>query len=258
MSKLKIDLNSDLGEAFSVYKMADDEGILSFISSANIACGFHAGDPCVMNKTVQLAKEKKVGIGAHPGFADLLGFGRRRMQLSFIEAKNYILYQLGALDAFARANKTKLSHIKAHGALYNMALSDEKLALALCEAVLDFDDELILLALSESLMIELAQKKGLCFANEFFADRAYNDDKSLVSRDIKGAVIEDEELALKRVLRLLKEGRVESISGKELSLKVDSICVHGDNPNALKLVSRLRRGLEEEGFELCSLKELVL
>lgn len=254
---LKIDLNSDLGEAFGAYTMGNDEGILGFVSSANIACGFHAGDPCVMDKTIKLAKDNSVSIGAHPAFPDLLGFGRRNMQISFDEAKNYILYQLGALSAFAKAHHTKITHLKAHGALYNMATVDESLSLALCEAIASFDDSIILLGLSGSLMIEVAKQKGIRYANEIFADRAYNDDGTLVSRKIEGAVLHDEDLAIKRVLRIIKEGKVTSINGKDITLNADSICVHGDNAKALAFVQKIKIALEKEQIAICSLDKII-
>ena len=254
---LKVDLNSDLGEAFSIYKMGLDEEILKYISSANIACGFHAGDPMVMDKTLSLAKENNVSIGAHPSFPDLLGFGRREMKISFSEAKNYTLYQLGALFAFAKSKKLKISHLKAHGAFYNMAAKDENLALALCEAIASFDENIILLGLSSSLMCDCAKKKGLRYANEVFADRAYNDDGSLVSRSIKGSVIEDEKEAINRVLKMIKEGKVKSINGKEIDIKADSICVHGDNAKALDFVKNISLELKNAGIKISSLEELV-
>lgn len=254
---LKIDLNSDLGEAFGAYTMGNDEEILGFVSSANIACGFHAGDPCVMNQTIKLAKDNSVSIGAHPAFPDLLGFGRRNMQISFNETKNYVLYQLGALSAFAKAHHTKITHLKAHGALYNMAAVDESLSLALCEAIASFDENIILLGLSGSLMIEAAKAKGIRYANEIFADRAYNDDGTLVSRKIQGAVLHDEDLAISKVLRIIKEGKVTSINGKDISLKADSICVHGDNAKALAFVQKIKLALEKEYIQICSLDKVI-
>lgn len=254
---LKVDLNSDLGEAFSIYKMGLDEEILKYISSANVACGFHASDPMVMDKTISLAKTNNVKIGAHPSFPDLLGFGRREMKISFDEAKNYTLYQLGALSAFAKAHNTKISHLKAHGAFYNMACKDEMLSLALCEAIASFDENIILLGLSSSLMCECAKKKGLRYANEVFADRAYNDDGSLVSRSIKGSVIEDEKEAINRVLKMIKESKLKSINGKEIDIKADSICVHGDNAKALDFVKNISLELKNAGIKISSLEELV-
>ncbi|EAB5233425.1 LamB/YcsF family protein [Campylobacter jejuni] len=253
----KVDLNSDLGESFGAYKMGMDEEILKFVSSVNVACGFHAGDPCVMDKTLNLAKQNGVCIGAHPSYPDLLGFGRRNMQISFEEAKNYALYQLGALFGFAKAKGMKIQHFKAHGALYNMAAIDENLALALCEAVASFDENIIFLGLSNSAMNEAAKKKGLRYANEVFADRAYNDDGTLVSRKLEGTLIHDENLAIKRVIKMIKESKVTSINGKEIDLKADSICVHGDNIKALEFVKKIKENLEKEQIQICALENFI-
>lgn len=253
----KVDLNSDLGEGFGIYKMGMDEEILKYVSSANIACGFHAGDPCVMDKTLNLAKQSGVSIGAHPSFPDLLGFGRRNMQISFEEAKNYALYQLGALFAFAKTKGMRVQHFKAHGALYNMAAVDENLALALCEAVAQFDENIIFMGLSNSAMGEAAKKKGLKYASEVFADRAYNDDGTLVSRKLKGAVITDENIAISRVIKMIKEGKVTSVNGKEISLKAHSICVHGDGVKALEFVQKIKKNLAKEQIKIKALNEFI-
>lgn len=253
----KVDLNSDLGEGFGIYKMGMDEEILKYVSSANIACGFHAGDPCVMDKTLNLAKQSGVSIGAHPSFPDLLGFGRRNMQISFEEAKNYALYQLGALFAFAKTKGMRVQHFKAHGALYNMAAVDENLALALCEAVAQFDENIIFMGLSNSAMGEAAKKKGLKYASEVFADRAYNDDGTLVSRRLKGAVITDENIAISRVIKMIKEGKVTSVNGKEISLKAHSICVHGDGVKALEFVQKIKKNLAKEQIKIKALNEFI-
>ncbi len=238
----KVDLNSDLGESFGVYKMGMDEEILKFVSSVNVACGFHAGDPCVMDKTLNLAKQNNVCIGAHPSYPDLLGFGRRDMQISFEEAKNYALYQLGALFGFAKAKDMKIQHFKAHGALYNMAVLDENI---------------IFLGLSNSAMNEAAKKKGLRYANEVFADRAYNDDGTLVSRKLEGALIHDENLAIKRVIKMIKESKVTSINGKEIDLKADSICVHGDGIKALEFVKKIKENLTKEQIQIKALNDFI-
>lgn len=253
----KIDLNSDLGEGFGAYVMGEDEAILQLVSSANIACGFHAGDPCIMAKTIALAQKYQVAIGAHTAFPDLLGFGRRIMQISFEEAKNYTLYQLGALFAFARSHKLKIAHLKAHGAFYNMACYDEKLALALCESIGSFDENIILLGLSGSLMKDLAQKKGIAFGSEVFADRRYNDDGSLLSRSHEQALIKDEEEALKQVLDMVLHNRAFSINGKELKLEAHSICVHSDNANALAFTKKIYENLQSKNIKICPLKEVI-
>lgn len=248
-----VDLNSDLGESFGNYTIGMDEEILKFVSSANVACGWHAGDPMVMEKTVALAKEFGTAVGAHPGFPDLMGFGRRNMAVTPEEAKTYVKYQLGALQAFAKAHGVKIQHVKPHGALYNMAAVDEKLAKAMCEAVYEVDKDIIFMGLAGSKMITAAEETGLKAASEVFADRAYNDDGTLVSRKLLGAVIKDKDLAIQRVVRMVKEGKVESINGKDIDIKADSICVHGDNPKALEFVKNIRETLEKEGVTISNL-----
>lgn len=248
----KIDLNCDLGESFGNYKIGMDEEVIPLISSANIACGFHASDPVVMSRTVRLAKENGVSIGAHPGLPDLIGFGRRNMDIKPQEAKAYVQYQIGALSAFCKAQGVPLVHVKPHGALYNMAGRDYKLAKAICEGIFEVDSKLILLALSGSQMIKAAEDVGLRAASEVFADRAYEEDGSLVSRSKPGAVITDEAEAIKRVVRMAKEGKVTSITGKDIAIKADSVCVHGDNANALRLVRKIRSSLTDSGIRILS------
>lgn len=243
----KVDLNCDLGESFGVYKLGMDEEVLKYITSANVACGWHAGDPLFMEKTVNLAKENNVEIGAHPGYPDLIGFGRRELCATPQEVKAYIKYQIGALKAFAIAEKTQVKHVKPHGALYNTAAKNYEIALAIAEGIKEVDSELILLGLANSEMIKAGKNIGLKVASEVFADRAYNDDGSLVNRKLPGAVIHDKELAIKNVVRMVKEGKVKSITGKEIEIEVDSICIHGDNPKALEFAKNIRVALESEG-----------
>ena len=250
---LKIDLNCDLGESFGNYKIGMDEEVIKYVSSANIACGFHASDPLVMEKTVLMAKNAGVAVGAHPGFPDLVGFGRRNMNVNAPELKAMVLYQLGALDAFCRKNKIKMQHVKPHGAMYNMAAKDEKLALAISEAVAEYDSSLILLGLSGSQMLAAAQKVGLPFKKEVFADRAYEEDGSLVARTKPGAMIEDENEAIERLITMIRYGKVRVITGKEISVEPDSVCVHGDNPKALDFVIRIKNRLTEEGITVESM-----
>ena len=245
-----IDLNCDLGESFGAYKMGLDEEVLPYVTSANIACGFHGGDPLVMEKTVALCKKYGVRAGAHPGFPDLVGFGRRNMSLSPKEVKASVMYQLGALKAFCSGAGIRLCHLKPHGALYNMAAKDYELAKAICQAVKEADDSLILLALSGSEMLRAAKDTGLFAASEVFADRAYQNDGSLVPRNREGALIEDEDLAVRRVIRMAKEGVVEAIDGSTVSIKADSVCVHGDGAKALEFVKKIRKGLLEAGVEV--------
>ena len=238
-----IDINSDLGESFGAYTMGNDAEVLRYITSANIACGFHASDPLTMQKAVRLAKEAGVKIGAHPGYPDLVGFGRRELKVSPAELKAMVIYQVGALQAVCKAEGTKLHHVKPHGAMYNMAAKDEKLADAIAEAVAAVDGSLTLVGLSGSCMKDAAEKHGLTFAAEVFADRAYEDDGSLVSRTKPGAMIEDEDLAIQRMLHLLETGTIESSNGKEIRLEADTICVHGDSPKAVLFAKKLREAL---------------
>lgn len=253
----KVDLNCDLGESFGNYKLGLDEEVISYISSANVACGFHASDPLVMAHTVKLAKEAGVSIGAHPGFPDLVGFGRRNMNVSPKEAKAMVQYQIGALDAFCRAQGIKMHHVKPHGALYNMAGKDLKLAEAICEGIYEVNPELILLALSGSEMVNAAQNIGLKVAREAFADRAYEEEGSLVARTKDGAMITDEEAAIKRVIKMIKENKVEAITGKDIPIKVDSICVHGDGVKALEFVKKIKANLEAENIKIAPLFEVI-
>lgn len=248
--KKQVDLNSDLGESFGAYKIGMDEEVLSYVSSANIACGYHAGDPLIMEKTVKMALEKGAALGAHPAYPDLMGFGRRKMDVSPKENYAYVLYQLGALFAFAKAKGARLQHVKAHGAMYNSASDNEDLARGIIEAVMAFDPEIILLCRSLSPMARLGEKMGARVAQEVFADRAYNEDGSLVSRKLPGAVIEDEEEVIKRARRMVLEGEVETVTGKVIPIQADSICVHGDNPQAVLFVKKIRQALEAEGVEI--------
>jgi len=250
---LMVDLNADLGESFGTYKLGLDEELLNHITSANIACGFHAGDYMVMQKTVRMAVSKNVAVGAHPGFPDLQGFGRRNMQLTPEEVRNLVIYQIGALQAFAKAEGTQLKHVKPHGALYNMAATDYELAKAIAEAMKKVAPDAILLALANSDMVKAAQDVGIKVAQETFADRAYNPDGTLVPRSIPGAVIHDPTQATKRALKMVLEGKVTAIDSQEVPIVADSICVHGDNPEAVELASEIRKGLEQAGVKVVEL-----
>ncbi|MDO5649649.1 MAG: 5-oxoprolinase subunit PxpA [Gallicola sp.] len=253
----KVDLNSDLGESFGRYTLGNDERIISLISSANIACGFHASDPLVMDKTVALAKKYGAGLGAHPGFPDLMGFGRRNMVVTPQEARNYITYQIGALAGFCKSHGVNLAHVKPHGALYNMAGKDPVLAEAICEAIARYDENLILLGLAGSELLKAAEKKGLASASEFFADRAYEEDGSLRNRKLEGAMITDEDLSVKRIIQAVTKGTLTTYSGKDIPVKVDSICVHGDGEKALLFVERIRKALTEAEIEIAPLSKVV-
>ena len=249
----KVDLNSDLGESFGAYKIGRDGDVIPLVSSANIACGFHAGDPLVMAKTVELCAQNGVAVGAHPGFPDLVGFGRRNMAVSTEEAQAMVTYQVGALYGFCKANGVKMQHVKPHGALYNMAAKDEKLAAAICKGILAVDDSLILMGLANSQMLTQAKALGLPCAAEVFADRAYEDDGTLVARSKPGAMITDEEDAVKRVVGMIKNHTVTSINGKEIEICPDSVCVHGDSEHALLFVKKIRETLAQEGIEIKNL-----
>jgi UPF0271 protein len=256
--KLKVDLNCDLGESYGNFKVGFDRQVMPHITSANIACGFHAGDPVVMASTVKLAKQHNLAIGAHPGFPDLMGFGRREMKLTKEEATNYIIYQVGALQAFAKAAGVELQHVKPHGALYNMAMKDAVLARAIVEAISTVDSKLIIFAIAESELAKAASKVGLRVACEVFADRAYNSDGSLVSRAVTGAVIENARTVTERAVGMVKEKRVTAIDGKTVDLdEVHTICVHGDNLEAVALVKALRKGLEKAGVEVVSVGKFL-
>ena len=245
-----VDLNSDIGEGFGAYTMGDDEEILKHITAAQVACGWHAGDPMIMDKVVRRAAELGVAVGAHPSFPDLMGFGRRKMNISFGEAKNYVKYQIGALSAFTKTYGVKIHHLAPHGAMGNMCQDDRELARAICEAVNEIDPEIIIYYCAGAVLGEEAEKMGLRTACEIFADRAYEDDLSLRSRKLPGAMITDEEESIRRCIRMVKEGKVTSYSGKELDIKGDTLCVHGDGPKAIAFVKRIREEFEKEGIEI--------
>jgi len=234
-----------MGEALGVYRLGFDERIMPHISSANIACGFHAGDPVCMRRTVRLAEEAGVAIGAHPGLPDLLGFGRREMMVSPDELRDYVTYQIGALRAFTRAKK--LQHVKVHGALYNMGARNEGLARAVAEAVREVDPELILVGMAGSAWIKVGRELGLRVACEGFADRSLNPDGTLVPRSQPGAIIADVEEVIARVLRIVTEGKVLAIDGEEIDMAADTICLHSDTPGAGNLAQALRQRLEAAG-----------
>lgn len=241
----RVDLNCDMGEGFGVYGLGFDERIMPHISSASIACGFHAGDPVCMRRTVRLAEEAGVAVGAHPGLPDLMGFGRREMMVSADEARDYVTYQIGALQAFSRAKK--LQHVKVHGALYNMGARNEGLARAVAEAVREVDPELILVGMVGSAWIKVGRELGLRVACEGFADRSLNPDGTLVPRSQPGAIIDDVEEVIARVLRIVADGKVLAINGEEIDMAADTICLHSDTPGAADLAQALRQRLEAAG-----------
>jgi UPF0271 protein len=245
-----------MGESFGRYTLGQDEDVLALISSANVACGYHAGDPHVMRRTVELAAARGVRVGAHPGLPDLLGFGRRIMAVSPAELYDYFLYQLGALHAFARAAGTTLQHVKPHGALFGMALSDPSLARAMAQAAHDFDPTLLWLNPTGPLA-QVGRDTGLIPAQDFYADRAYNADRSLVSRSKPGSVIKDHAHIRGRVLQLLETGTVTTLDGQRIGLPCDSICVHGDTDGALEIIRLVRGVCDQHGIAIRPLAEIV-
>ena len=239
-----VDLNSDLGESFGLYTIGNDEAVLQYVSSANVACGFHAGDPQVMQKTVAMAAAAGVAVGAHPGVPDLMGFGRRKMDITPQEAYAMVLYQVGALQAFTTAAHVPLQHVKPHGALYNMAAKDKALAAAIAKAVCDVNPRLILYGLAGSYLIREGKKIGLTTASEVFADRTYQPDGTLTPRSQPDAMVTDEELAISRVLRMIQEGVVTAQNGADIPVQADTICIHGDGAKALAFAHKIKTALE--------------
>ena len=247
---MHVDLNADLGESFGRWTLGSDQEVLRSITSANVACGFHAGDPGVMRQTVRLARQAGVAIGAHPGFADLAGFGRREIAASAQEVEDSVLYQVGALEAMARAEGLQLQHVKPHGALYNMAARDASLARAVAAAVASFDRELLLFAPPGSELANAALAAGLRVVLEGFADRAYTADGSLRPRGQPGALVDDPSDVVDRAVRMVRERTVRAADGSVIPLPVQTICVHGDTPGSGELARRLRTGLEAAGIEI--------
>ena len=247
---MHIDLNADVGEGFGAYSLGNDEALLGLVSSANIACGFHAGDPGVMERTVALALRGGAALGAHPGYPDLQGFGRRSLALGEGEVYAAVLYQVGALRAFARAAGADLRHVKPHGALYNDAARNPALARGVARAVKAAGGGLVLVGLPGCELETAAGEAGLIYAREFFADRAYQDDGSLVPRSRPDAVIHDEDACVERVLRAVREGTVATATGKSIPVWADTICLHGDNPEAVAFARRLRDALEAAGISI--------
>ncbi len=241
----RIDLNCDMGESFGAWTMGQDTAVLAHVSSANIACGFHAGDPQTMQRTVELAAQAHVAIGAHVSLPDLVGFGRREMRIGATDAYTMTLYQIGALAGFVRAAGTRLRHVKPHGALYTMAARDAALADAIAHAVRDFDSALILVGLAGSELPLAGRRAGLAVAHEAFADRAYENTGSLAARGVAGAVIEDVDAAVAQALSIACDGKVVTRDGSTLTLCADTICVHGDRADAGLFAQRLRAALEQ-------------
>lgn len=252
---MHIDLNCDCGESFGAWTLGDDDAVMSFITSANVACGAHAGDPETMRRTLRLARARGVCAGAHPGYPDLAGFGRRVLPLTPAEAASSLLVQIGALDALARAEGVQLMHVKPHGALYNHAAANPPLARALAEAVAAFDPRLVLVALAGSALEEAGRVAGLQVAREAFADRAYETDGTLCARGLDGALILDYEQNLAQALSIVRDGSVASHGGQRVPVQAETLCIHGDTPGAAERAAFLRRGLEAAGVAVMSLAE---
>jgi UPF0271 protein len=247
---MRVDLNADVGESFGAYTIGQDSVLLRHITSANVACGFHAGDPGVMRDTVALAREHGVAVGAHPGFPDLVGFGRRELNASPREVEDLVTYQIGALWAIAAAQGVRLQHVKPHGALFNMAVKDSALADAIARAVASVDRSLILFGQPRTELVAAGRRAGLRTASEVFADRAYEPDGTLVSRRNPGAVIHDAAAVIERVVRMARESSVVAADGSVVKLELDTICVHGDTPGAADLAARIRQALASAGVDV--------
>jgi len=253
---MHIDLNGDVGEGFGIYRVGNDEELIPLVTSANIACGFHAGDPETLDRTVALARRHGVAVGAHPGYLDLRGFGRRAMQASPAEVEADVLYQVGAVAGFARAQGVELVHVKAHGALYHQAVGDPELARALARGVARFSKELILVGLATSSTLrEAAQAEGLRFAGEAFTDRVYNPDGTLQSRRLPGSVITDSGHAAAQAVAIAVQGKVRAHDGSAVTVRAETLCLHGDNPSAVENARAVRQALLEAGVEVRPLKD---
>ncbi|TBL78683.1 LamB/YcsF family protein [Paenibacillus thalictri] len=243
-----VDLNCDMGESFGAYTLGNDAEMLKYVSSANIACGFHAGDPGTMRQTVKLALEYGTAIGAHPGLPDLAGFGRRKMSISPQEAYEMTVYQIGSLWAFVRSEGGVMRHVKPHGELYNMAAADSGLAEAIAEAVYKVEPELVLYGLSGSELIRAGEKAGLRTASEVFADRTYQQDGSLTPRRIPGSVLTDDQEAARQVIRMVSEGKVRSVQNIDISIQADTVCIHGDGAHAVPFAAAVSGSLKQAGI----------
>ena len=252
MTQHTLDINCDMGESYGAWSIGNDSAVMPLITSANIACGFHGGDPATIRKTVALAVQAKVAVGAHPSLPDLVGFGRRTMQITAQEMYDLVLYQAGAVAAFAHAAGVPLHHVKCHGALYNMAATDEGLSIAMVRAVKDLGGRVLLYALAGSKMVAAAQQLGLDVVQEVFADRAYEDNGTLRPRSLTGAMIEDETFAVARVIDMVQRGQVQSYAGKPITVSAGTVCLHGDQPGALKFATTLRQACTKHGITVAA------
>lgn len=245
---IQVDLNSDMGEGFGAYRMGDDAAILEIVTSANVACGMHAGDPEIMAKTFSLAKARGVAVGAHPGFPDLWGFGRRVIPFTHGEIERLVAYQIGAAQALSRYADHPITYVKAHGALGNLTQTDEAVAKAIARAIKAVDPNLICMTFAGAVMERVASDTGLSVRREVFADRAYTEEGNLVHRSVPGAVLHDGDEAAARMLRMVKAGAIETVSGKLLPVQIDTICVHSDTPGAIQMAAKVRSTLEGAGI----------
>ncbi|WP_153731534.1 LamB/YcsF family protein [Sporosarcina obsidiansis] len=252
----KVDLNCDMGESFGLYEQGNDEEMMKYITSANIACGFHAGDPHVMRKTIELAKEYEVGVGVHPGFPDLLGFGRRDLACTPLEVKDYVTYQMGALREFANAFDVKIQHCKPHGALFMRAMEDKNVARAILESIHDVGSEMIVFALNNSVFMEEAIKMGIPVAKEVYSDREHTETGSIVLTR-KGSVIKDYDKMADRVVRMIKEKEVITHDGKVASIEAETICIHGDTPGAPQLAEAIVAACQKNDIQIVPIKSII-
>jgi 5-oxoprolinase (ATP-hydrolysing) subunit A len=255
--QMQVDINCDMGESFGPYTLGSDEEMMKHISSANIACGFHGGDPIVMDRTVKMAVERGVQVGCHPGYPDLMGFGRRVMACSPEEIESYVLYQLGALWAFTRAHGTELRHFKAHGALSNVAMRDMDVARAIARAVARFSKEIVLVSSVGSRQVEATEEMGLRPAINVSTDRAFNTDGTPVSRKTPGAVIHDPKVIVERAVQMVRDGTVTAITGETVKIRVDTIAIHGDNPGAVRAAVDMVQALKAAGVQVKPLAEIL-
>lgn len=250
---MRIDMNADMGEGYGIYKAGDDEGILPYLSSANIACGFHAGDPLTIVRTIRLAKKHGVAVGAHPGFPDRIGFGRREMAMSTDQLFADLVYQIGAVKAIANSEGVALQHVKPHGALYNMAVADIQIAQVIVQAIGAIDTGLILYTLPHGALLTAAEKSGIRVAREFFIDRTYGADGTLTPRSEPGSMITSAEEAGQRVVKLLREGAVTTTTGHTIPMEADTLCIHGDEPHAVSFARETYRLLRAEGIQVSAI-----
>jgi UPF0271 protein len=252
-----IDLNADLGESFGAYTLGADLEVMKLISSANIACAMHAGDPRIMDESVQMSRNAGIAIGAHPGFPDLVGFGRRALDVSPREVETDVVFQIGALDGFCRRHSVSMQHVKAHGAMYNVAVENPAIAAAIASAVASYSDRLIFVAPFGSCLAEAGEAAGLAVAFEGFADRAYTANGTLVSRRLQGAVIHEPSIAAARAIQMIEDHTVVTIDGKTIPITVHTVCVHGDNPRVVDILKELRLVFAERGIHIADMRTVL-